>query len=135
MERSDPVSTLKGIGEQREKRLHRLNIFTVEQLLTHYPRDYKDRSQIMKINELIPNETATFLGQVRGEGQNGGRGRMVFTRLKVYDETGSVTVLWFNQPYMKSSLKIGERYLFTGKVQQKKSSAWTTVQPTKRPTA
>ncbi len=119
MERSDPVSTLKGIGEQREKRLHRLNIFTVEQLLTHYPRDYKDRSQIMKINELIPNETATFLGQVRGEGQNGGRGRMVFTRLKVYDETGSVTVLWFNQPYMKSSLKIGERYLFTGKVQQK----------------
>ena len=101
MERSDPVSTLKGIGEQREKRLHRLNIFTVEQLLTHYPRDYKDRSQIMKINELIPNETATFLGQVRGEGQNGGRGRMVFT------------------PYMKSSLEIGERYLFTGKVQQK----------------
>ena len=76
MQRRDPVSTLKGIGEQREKRLHRLNIFTVEQLLTHYPRDYKDRSQIMKINELIPNETATFLGQVRGEGQNGGRGRM-----------------------------------------------------------
>ncbi len=119
MERSDPVSALKGIGEQREKRLHRLDIFTVEQLLTHYPRDYKDRSQILKINELVPNETATFLGQVRGEGQNGGRGRMVFTRLKVYDETGSVTVLWFNQPYMKSSLKIGEWYLFTGKVQQK----------------
>ncbi len=119
MERSDPVSALKGIGEQREKRLHRLDIFTVEQLLTHYPRDYKDRSQILKISELIPNETAAFLGQVRGEGQNGGRGRMVFTRLKVYDETGSVTVLWFNQPYMKSSLKTGEWYLFTGKVQQK----------------
>lgn len=119
MERSDPVSVLKGIGEQREKRLHRLDIFTVEQLLTHYPRDYKDRSQILKISELVPNETVAFLGQVRGEGQNGGRGRMVFTRLKVYDETGSVTVLWFNQPYMKSSLKIGEWYLFTGKVQQK----------------
>lgn len=119
MERSDPVSVLKGIGEQREKRLHKLDIFTVEQLLTHYPRDYKNRSQILKINELAAGETATFIGQVRGEGQNGGRGRMVFTRLKVYDETGSVTVLWFNQPYMKSSLKIGEWYLFTGKLQEK----------------
>lgn len=119
MERSDPVSVLKGIGEQREKRLHKLDIFTVEQLLTHYPRDYKNRSQILKINELAAGETATFIGQVRGEGQNGGRGRMVFTRLKVYDETGSVTVLWFNQPYMKSSLKIGEWYLFTGKVKEK----------------
>ena len=108
MERSDPVSTMKGIGEQREKRLHRLNIFTVEQLLTHYPRDYKDRSQIMKINELIPNETATFLGQVRGEGQNGGRGRMVFTRLKVYAEPGAVTVRWCTPPSMKASLKIEE---------------------------
>lgn len=119
MERSDPVSALKGIGEQREKRLHKLDIFTVEQLLTHYPRDYKDRSQILKINELAAGKTATFLGQVRGEGQNGGRGRMVFTRLKVYDETGSVTAIWFNQPYMKSSLKIGDWYLFTGKVQEK----------------
>ena len=40
------------------------------QSLLHQPAqrflDYKDRSQIMKINELIPNETATFLGQVRG---------------------------------------------------------------------
>lgn len=119
MERSDPVSMLKGIGEQREKRLHRLGIFTVEQLLTHYPRDYKDRSRILKISELVPGETAVFLGRVRGEGQNGGRGRMVFTRLKVSDETGTVTVLWFNQPYMKSSLKIGEWYLFTGKVQER----------------
>ena len=119
MERSEPVSMLRGIGEQREKRLRKLGIETIEQLLTHYPRDYKDRSQILKIEELVPGETATFIAQVRGEGQNGGRGRMVFTRLKVYDETGTITVVWFNQPYMKSSLKIGESYLFTGKIQEK----------------
>lgn len=119
MERTEPVSVLKGVGEQREKRLQKLGIYTVEQLLTHYPRDYKDRSQILKVGELIPGETAAFIAQVRGEGQNGGRGRMVFTRLKVYDETGTITAVWFNQPYMKSSLKIGEWYLFTGKIQEK----------------
>lgn len=119
MERTEPVSALKGVGEQREKRLQKLGIYTVEQLLTHYPRDYKDRSQILKVGELIPGETAAFIAQVRGEGQNGGRGRMVFTRLKVYDETGTITAVWFNQPYMKSSLKIGEWYLFTGKIQEK----------------
>ena len=44
---------------------------------------------------------------------------MVYTRLKVYDETGSIGVLWYNQPYMKNSLKIGEWYLFSGKLQKK----------------
>lgn len=111
--RADAVSVLKGVGEQREKRLHRLGIVTVEDLLTHYPREYKDRSEILKIADLPPDEPATFLAQIKEEGQNSRHGRLVYTRMKVYDETGAVGVLWYNQPYMKSSLKIGEWYLFS----------------------
>ena len=110
---------LKGVGEQREKRLHRLGIVTVEDLLTHYPREYKDRSEILKIADLPPDEPATFLAQIKEEGQNSRHGRLVYTRMKVYDETGAVGVLWYNQPYMKSSLKIGEWYLFSGRLQKK----------------
>ncbi|MBR4015284.1 MAG: ATP-dependent DNA helicase RecG [Anaerotignum sp.] len=119
MEWNSPVAMLKGVGEQREKRLQKLGIFTVEDLLTHYPREYKDRSQIIKISELIPEEECTFLGQIKEEGENSRRGRLTFTRLKVYDETGAVGILWYNQPYLKNALKIGEWYLFTGKLQKK----------------
>lgn len=119
MEWNSPVSALKGIGEQRERKLQKLNIYTVEDLLTHYPREYKDRSEIVKIADLPMDETSTFLAQIKEEGQNSRHGRLAYTRMKVYDETGSVGVLWYNQPYMKNSLKIGEWYLFSGKLQKK----------------
>jgi len=119
MDWNSPVSMLKGIGEQRERKLQKLGISTVEDLLTHYPREYKDRSEIVKIADLPMDEPSAFLAQVKEEGQNSRHGRMVYTRMKVYDETGSVGVLWYNQPYMKNSLKIGEWYLFSGKLQKK----------------
>lgn len=119
MEWSSSVQELKGIGEQRQKKLQKLGIVTMEDLLTHYPREYKDRSEIIKIAELPLEETVTFLAQIREEGQNSRHGKLIFTRMKVYDETGSVGVVWYNQPYMKNALKIGEWYLFTGKYQKK----------------
>ncbi|MBQ9090835.1 MAG: ATP-dependent DNA helicase RecG [Anaerotignum sp.] len=119
MEWNSPVSLLKGIGEQREKKLLKLGISTIEDLLTHYPREYKDRSEIIKIADLPMDEPSTFLAQVKEEGQNSRHGRLVYTRMKVYDEKGSVGVLWYNKPYMKNSLKIGEWYLFSGKLQKK----------------
>ncbi len=119
MDWNSPVQELKGIGEQRQKKLQRLGIFTIEDLLTHYPREYKDRSQIMKIAELQEGEITPFLAQVREEGQNSRHGRLIYTRMRVYDETGFVWVVWYNQPYMKNALKIGEWYLFTGKLQEK----------------
>ncbi|MBQ7102747.1 MAG: ATP-dependent DNA helicase RecG, partial [Anaerotignum sp.] len=119
MDWNSPVSMLKGIGEQRERKLQKLGISTIEDLLTHYPREYKDRSEIVKIADLTMDEPSAFLAQVKEEGQNSRHGRLVYTRMKVYDETGSVGVLWYNQPYMKNSLKIGEWYLFSGKLQKK----------------
>lgn len=119
MEKTSPVETLKHIGEQRSKRLHQMGIFTIEDLLEHYPREYKDRSSIIPISALEENEEQTFIGRVKAEGETGRRGRLTFTRLRVYDETGEITLLWYNQPYMKTALKIGEAYLFTGKMQKK----------------
>ena len=119
MDWNSPVSQLKGIGEQRERKLQKLGIRTIEDLLTHYPREYKDRSEILKIADLPMEEPAAFLAQVKEEGQNSRHGRLVYARMKVYDETGSVGVLWYNQPYMKNSLKIGEWYLFSGKLRKK----------------
>lgn len=119
MELTSPVVHLKGVGQQREKKLHSLGIFTVEDILTHYPREYKDRSQLTKIKDLVMEEENTFLARIRGEGVHSRFQKFTFTRLIVEDETGEIGLLWFNQPYMKTSLKVGQWYLFTGKFQKK----------------
>lgn len=119
MEWKDPISRLKGVGEQREKKLNKLGIFTLEDLLTHYPREYKDQSRLAKIEELEMNIENTFIARCKGTGETIRHGRFTFTRLRVIDETGEIGVLWYNQPYMKTALTTGEWYLFTGKLQNK----------------
>ncbi|WP_304509477.1 ATP-dependent DNA helicase RecG [Anaerotignum sp.] len=119
MEWEDSISRLKGVGEQREKKLNKLGIYTIEDLLTHYPRDYKDRSRLSKIIELQMDVENTFIACCKGNGETIKHGRFTFTRVKVADETGEVGMLWYNQPYMKTTLKPGDWYLFTGKLQNK----------------
>ncbi len=119
MEWKDPISQLKGVGEQREKKLNRLGIYSMEDLLTHYPRDYKDRTRLTKISELEMNTENTFIACCKGTGETMKHGRFTLTRLRVTDETGELGLLWYNQPYMKTALKAGERYVFTGKLQNK----------------
>lgn len=119
MKWQDLISSLKGVGEQREKKLNKLGIFTLEDLLTHYPRDYKDRSRLSKISEIEMDVESSFVARCKSNGETIRKGNFAFTRLKVYDETGEMSVLWYNQPYMKTALKIGEWYLFTGKLQDK----------------
>ncbi|AMJ42027.1 hypothetical protein [Anaerotignum propionicum] len=118
MEWTDSISCLKGIGEQRERKLNKLGVYTVEDLITHYPRDYKDRSRLAKINELELDEENTFIACCKGNGETMKHGRFTLTRLKVVDETGEIGLLWYNQPYMKTTLKPREWYLFTGKLQK-----------------
>ena len=119
MDWKDSIGTLKGVGEQREKRFLRLGIETLEDLITHYPRDYKDRTTLTKIADLKLDEENTFVAKIVAEGKSIRQGKLVFTRLQVQDDTGKVTLVWFNQPYMATALKIGELYLFTGKLQEK----------------
>ena len=119
MERTSPITELKNVGEQRAKKLQRMGIETIGDLLEYYPRDYKDRSRLTKIADLSETDENTFLARVKGEGQTGRKGRLTFTRLRVFDDTDEITLLWYNQPYMKTALKSGEVYLFTGRMQKK----------------
>ncbi|WP_313530156.1 ATP-dependent DNA helicase RecG [Anaerotignum sp.] len=119
MEWNDPVSILKGVGEQREKKMNKLGIFTLEDLLTHYPREYKDRSRLTKICQLEMDIESTFIARCKASGETIRHGRFTFTRLRVGDDSGEIGLIWYNQPYMKTALKVGESYLFTGKLQNK----------------
>lgn len=119
MDLSCPILELPNIGQQRAKKLNGMGIFTMEDLLTHFPREYDDRSHICKIKDLVLNEENTFIACAKGEGETIRIKNITFTRVKLYDETGSVFAVWYNQMYMKKAFAEKTEYLFKGKLQKK----------------
>ncbi len=113
------IRYIKGVGPTRVALLNRLGIYTLEDILTYFPRDYEDRGKYKLISELENEETAAFKAVVTS--------RVTETRVKrgmaIYkvvarDETGTVVITWFNQSYIKSALTVGKEYIFYGKVKK-----------------
>ncbi len=118
---NDPITKIKGIGEKRAKLFGVMNIFTIEDLLCHFPRDYDDRSDVRKITDLIENEENTFFAFVSSTPETVYFKNLSITKAKLSDETGSVTAVWYNQPFMKNAIRLNEEYIFTGLYKKSKS--------------
>ena len=117
---NNPVTDLKQIGPQRAEKLEAMGIITLRDLIEYFPRTYEDHSQIKKIGELELEQTETFYGRISLMPENVRWGRMVITKTKAEDETGTVPLVWYNQGYMKNNLQVGQTYLFTGKLKKNK---------------
>lgn len=115
-----PVPHLKGVGRARALLLNKLGIFTIGDALYYFPREYEDRSSLKAIAQLVDGETCAFEGVV-SSAVSETRPRRGFTIQKtlVRDSTGAIFATWFNQPYLKNSLKQGEKYFFYGKISRK----------------
>ena len=121
MELKDDVKFVKGVGPNRVKLLNKLNIFTLEDLITYFPREYEDRSKPKKISEtengeecLIEGIVTSRIREIRTYKRN-----MTIYKLIVRDETDSCELIWYNQSYLKNMFKIGELYKFYGKINKK----------------
>ncbi|HVE80662.1 MAG TPA: ATP-dependent DNA helicase RecG [Candidatus Dormibacteraeota bacterium] len=115
------VETLKGVGPLAVKRLARLKITTVGELLNHYPRRYDDFSNIIPIRSMRPG-LVTFRAEVVAIANRRARSRRLsITEAILTDETGTVKVVWFNQPYLTRSFPPGKRVLVSGKLEFKNS--------------
>lgn len=116
MRLSDPVSKLPGVGETYAKRLAKLKITSIYQLLHHYPSHYQDFSQITKINLAKPQETVTIQGKIITiTNRYRGRGKSL-QKATVADETGQILVTWFNQPFLLNSLQEGKTISLSGPI-------------------
>lgn len=115
---NDDIIKLPKVGEATKSRLNALGIFTVHDLITYFPRDIEDRSEIKTINETCNGETVTFIGRVFQKPTMFNAGRYKITKVLVTDDTGVVELVWFNQPYMISQFKVGNSYYITGKIKQ-----------------
>jgi ATP-dependent DNA helicase RecG len=114
---SVPLSEIRGIGPRFLTKLKNLGLKDVRDLLRHFPNRYEDFSQIYKISELGSNQEATIQGKiVEVTSRRTWRRHMVLVEALVGDETGSIRVIWFNQPYIKNVLRPGRLANFSGKV-------------------
>ena len=107
------VRIVKGIGEQRAKALEKLGIHTLQDLISWFPRRYEDRTEIRRISELTPGETACVAAMIAAPpAVSHIRKGLDLVKVQAVDNTGVLEITFFNQSWLKSSLHEGETYVF-----------------------
>lgn len=107
------VKELKGIGDAAAKLLYRLGLKTAQDLIENVPRDYDDYSNVQLIRSIRPG-TVTIKGRIQTVHTRRSKKGLHMTEVLVSDESGSVKVTWFNQPYRAQSLRANEEYYISG---------------------
>lgn len=113
------ITELKGIGEKYAQLLGRLSVYTVEDLVGLYPRDYELYQEPAFISTLSPdyeNTNVVIDGVVSKKIDVYHTGKLAVISTFINDENGDrIKCIWFNMPFLKSSLKLGMRYIFRGR--------------------
>lgn len=118
-ERSE-ISELKGVGEKTTRLFHRIGVRTVGDLIRYYPRTYEVFEDPVCIGELCEGRTCTVTGTVFGRIQVSGNRSMQVTTLWLKDLTGTLKVIWFRMPFLRTTLGKGGTLTLRGRVLRKK---------------
>ena len=114
---NDPISILKGIGPAKVKQFANLNIFTLRDLICHFPRGYEDRTKLVPIERLEPDVPACFKAMVMNTPKTSHiRKGLDITRVQVADHSGRLNLTFFNAKYVSDNLVYGREYIFYGAV-------------------
>ncbi len=111
--RSSSVTELKGVGEAQAKRFAVLGVKTVDDLINYYPRRYDDFSALNPVNKIQPGPVTIRAVVKQAKGRHLRRGLHI-TEAVASDDTGSVRLVWFNQPYRADAIKSGQEYFISG---------------------
>jgi ATP-dependent DNA helicase RecG len=109
-----PLDTLHGVGPTLQKRLAKLGLRTVGDLLDHRPRRYESAAPERRIADLFGDEEVLIQGDVVRTSLRRGRGRLQILTAQVRDESGQITATWFNQPWLKDKLQPGTHVRLRG---------------------
>lgn len=117
IDKNTNIKYLKGVGEKRSALLAKLGIFTVEDLLRHYPRSYRNWSDYVNINQTIPGETYCIRA-IAGKTPSGVmiRKGMTIFKTDATDGNDTVKIVIFNNKYLAHSIEQGKEYFFYGKI-------------------
>lgn len=111
------LTDIKGISDKRAQDLAKMNIFTPEDLIKHFPRNYLDLRKIMPLEKCYNNDIVLTCGKLMTAPKMFTSARKLkCVRVAVEQGLRGFTAVWFNQPYVMSHLRAGEEYLFYGRI-------------------
>jgi ATP-dependent DNA helicase RecG len=113
MDLSSSVEKIKGVGVETAKKLEKLGVVTIHDLLTFWPRRYDDYSEVKLIQDIEPG-AVTIKAKIESLKSRRVRRGMHITEGVVRDESSAVRVVWFNQPYREKYFKAGQEYYLSG---------------------
>lgn len=111
------VTAARFVDSARAEALGRLGVTTIGGLVRHYPFRYLDLTSVMPMRDLAPGIEATVVGTVHDVKIKKPRPRLNITEVSLFDGTGVVIGVWFNQPWVAPRFSIGDRLAFAGKVE------------------
>lgn len=119
MKETDSILKIKGIGEKAQQKFQKLDIYTVGDLLEHYPRTYDVYKPLCSIRDLVEGEVSAIEGVLDSLPKMQKVRNLKILNCSISDGTGSIRMTWFNMPFLMGTLHSGTRYIFRGKVIRK----------------
>ena len=114
------ILDIKGIGEKSEKLFHKLNIYTVGDLIRNYPRSYDVYEKPMPIGEVREGIIATITGTIYGKVQQSNAKNLNITSIFVKDITGVIKATWFRMPFLRNTLGRGGVVTLRGRIVERR---------------
>ena len=115
-----PVNRIKGVGEKTAALFGKINVYTIDDLIRHYPRDYETYDAPVSIRETSPGNVQAVYGQITAiPNVKKVRNLSILNAILKDDNGDSIQLTFFNMPFLKKVLKPGGFYLFRGLVQQR----------------
>lgn len=110
------IKELKGIGEKTQRLFEKVGVSTVGDLIRYYPRGYDVYEEPIPVSELEEGRTQTVRGAIYGRVQVSGTAKMQVTTLYLKDLTGTLKVIWFRMPFLRSTFAKGGSLTLRGRV-------------------
>ena len=103
------MENLSGVGPALSKKLAKLGLRTVRDLLLHRPHRYEAAVPERRIADLMAGEEAAIAGEVRGVSVRRPRRNLAIVQARVADSSDEITAVWFNQAWLQEKLQPGTR--------------------------
>ncbi len=119
MSLQESIANIKGVGKQKTALLKRINIESLEDAITYYPRDYETNTSICSISDIVLDQVNIIEGSICNTTRSFFKKGLTITQTRIEDTTGKLYVVWYRQPYLDKKLKVGQSFILKGKVTKK----------------
>lgn len=120
MKNISDIGSLKGIGPKSEGLFHKIGIRKIRDLIRYYPRTFEIYEDPVPISDLTEGKVSTISGRAAGRINVSAGKRLSVTTMNLRDATGTIKVIWYRMPFLRSTLSGGGTIVLRGRIIRRK---------------